>query len=238
MLKRLGHPSRASGHLRRQDVGCDDDAGGLTGRPGNYGRRVQQFTHPSALVLDPRHPDTVLAAGTWTVDGTWGAGGALETTDGGVTWISADSGLFIGYEGRVTMAIDPRSAVRLYAATDFGVFRSLDGGASWLPMDDGLSNLLMYGLAIDGTGTLLRAAGAGGLSEYRLSPVTPGTIPVVEYFHEAFRHYFLTASTAEIAALDHGDVAGWTRTGYQFNAYSPGDERANQVCRFFSTAFG
>jgi hypothetical protein len=39
----------------------------------------------------------------------------------------------------------------------------------------------------------------------------PGT--AVEYYHAGFDHYFLTADTGEIDALDRGAFQGWQRTG-------------------------
>lgn len=61
---------------------------------------------------------------------------------------------------------------------------------------------------------------------------------VVEYYHEAFDHYFITANPPEIAKLDDGTFAGWTRTGFSFTAYPRSFAGAASVCRFFSTAFG
>jgi hypothetical protein len=64
--------------------------------------------------------------------------------------------------------------------------------------------------------------------------------PVIEYYHAAFDHYFVTSSADEIAKLDEGTIAGWARTGKQFNAYPrmDADPSLVGVCRFFSTAFG
>ena len=63
-------------------------------------------------------------------------------------------------------------------------------------------------------------------------------IPVVEYYHAVFDHYFVTGIPDEITKLDAGTIAGWQRTGYEFNAYSPESTRGSPVCRFFSTSFG
>jgi photosystem II stability/assembly factor-like uncharacterized protein len=48
--------------------------------------RVSQYTHPSSITLDPKHPGTAYVGGLWQLDGTWGEGGPLYTTDGGRTW--------------------------------------------------------------------------------------------------------------------------------------------------------
>ncbi len=66
---------------------------------------------------------------------------------------------------------------------------------------------------------------------------TSGSGAVVEYYHAAFDHYFITAATAEIAALDAGVFVGWTRTGRSFGNYPLNTAGTANVCRFFSTNF-
>ena len=56
----------------------------------------------------------------------------------------------------------------------------------------------------------------------------------VEYFHGGYGHYFVTASPQEIAALDAGMPAGWSRTGESFGVLEPGTPGAANVCRFWS----
>jgi hypothetical protein len=68
-------------------------------------------------------------------------------------------------------------------------------------------------------------------------PPAPPTAAVVEYFHAAFGHYFVTNLAAEITALDSGTFAGWARTGRTFNAYASGNGVVMPVCRFFTVAF-
>jgi len=63
-------------------------------------------------------------------------------------------------------------------------------------------------------------------------------ISVVEYYHAAFDHYFVTGIADEITKLDNGTFTGWARTGQQFLAYPLGTVGAVPTCRFFSTAFG
>jgi hypothetical protein len=69
--------------------------------------------------------------------------------------------------------------------------------------------------------------------------VTPATdeaatVDVVEFYHAALDHWFVSVDPAEIAALDGGRISGWTRTGVAFRAFAPaagGD--ALPVCRFY-----
>ncbi len=59
------------------------------------------------------------------------------------------------------------------------------------------------------------------------------TAQVVEYYHAGFDHYFITASPAEIDALDSGRIGGWTRTGASFKAYATEESGLSGVCRFY-----
>lgn len=93
-------------------------------------------------------------------------------------------------------------------------------------------------LYIDRTGSVLRAATVVGLFEYQLSRASlSANVSVIEYYYAAFDHYFITASPDEIARLDGGAIAGWTRTGIQFKTYAANASGTSPVCRFFSTAF-
>jgi serine protease len=60
-------------------------------------------------------------------------------------------------------------------------------------------------------------------------------VPVVEYFHAGFGHYFMTADPDEIAGLDGGAFGGaFARTGRQFNAWNGPAPGTLPVCRFFT----
>lgn len=72
------------------------------------------------------------------------------------------------------------------------------------------------------------------IKKYLKAPANP---QAVEYFHSGFGHYFVTVLPDEIAKLDNGTFAGWSRTGYTFNVYALGTIGTQSVCRFFTTAF-
>ena len=72
--------------------------------------------------------------------------------------------------------------------------------------------------------------------------VTPATnvADAIEYYYPAHNHYFVTASAAEIAALDAGVLPGWSRTGQRISGVyltdpSTGGVQApvSPVCRFY-----
>jgi hypothetical protein len=194
----------------------------------------------TSLVIDPVTPSTIYAPYTDTGD----QGGLLKSSDGGETWIDVSQNLSPGPVGK--LLIGSGSPTEVYALTPAGIFASRDGAMTWTPIDDaGLPNVGVSDLAIDGTGSVLRAATIGGLFEYQLSGGSSSTrtgspsvtAPVIEYYNSAFDDFFITSNTDEIAKLDSGTIAGWTRTGLQFNAYAARASGTAPVCRFFSTAF-
>lgn len=60
-----------------------------------------------------------------------------------------------------------------------------------------------------------------------------GTVPVVEFYHAALDHYFITADPREVHDLDFGFHAGWARTGLDFDAYPAAAPGSNPVCRYY-----
>ena len=100
----------------------------------------------AALAIDPTMPATLYA-------GTSGHG-VFKSTDGGLHWSAAGTGL---PPGSVTaLAIDPTSPATLYAGTlDGGVFKSSDAGGTWAAVNAGLETGSVFqsisALAIDPT---------------------------------------------------------------------------------------
>jgi hypothetical protein len=62
-------------------------------------------------------------------------------------------------------------------------------------------------------------------------PVVAST--VVEYYHAAYDHYFITIGADEIAALDTGVFFGWARTGLSFKAHATAQPGFASICRFY-----
>ena len=64
----------------------------------------------------------------------------------------------------------------------------------------------------------------------------PSTVTIVEFYNARLDHYFITGNANEIADLDNGVHAGWTRTGQSFKAYaigSTGSTTRRPVCRAY-----
>lgn len=83
----------------------------------DYGDRT---AHVQALALDPDDPSRVYAG----VE----VGGAYRSDDGGRSWVAADKGL---HRDLHVLAVDPRQASRVYAATGGGFYASGDQGRTW-----------------------------------------------------------------------------------------------------------
>ena len=66
------------------------------------------------------------------------------------------------------------------------------------------------------------------------NPALAASQTAVEYHHSGFGHYFVTAASQEIAALDADGSSGWTRTGNSFDVLALGAPGAAHVCRFWS----
>ena len=75
-----------------------------------------------------------------------------------------------------------------------------------------------------------------GCTAFRLDPISgPATVlPVVEYYHAGFDHYFITWMPNEITILDAGtQIKGWVRTGYSFKTYTTVQAGTSPVCRYY-----
>ena len=74
----------------------------------------------------------------------------------------------------------------------------------------------------------------GTATERERCPCGP-SLTAVEYYHQDFNHYFVTALPVEIAALDAGVFAGWARSGQSFRVYPTHTYcSAANACRFWS----
>jgi hypothetical protein len=87
------------------------------------------------------------------------------------------------------------------------------------------------------TATLSIATSVGtaqiALSGTAIAPAAPVASTVVEYYHAAYEHYFITIGADEIAALDGGVFGGWARTGVAFKAHASAQPGFVPICRFY-----
>ena len=62
------------------------------------------------------------------------------------------------------------------------------------------------------------------------------TVTAVEFYNESLDHYFVSALTPDIDALDSGRIRGWKRTGQTFQVFpsqDAGGASVHPVCRFY-----
>ena len=188
----------------------------------------------TAIVIDRAAPSTLYAS--YADFGDAGQGGVLKSADGGATWVVDSQGLPPGPVAKLVLG--GGSPAALYAVTSGGVFASVDGALTWTALNAGLPDSGVLDLAVDGTGSVLRAATIVGLFEYQVTKnAASAIVPVIEYYNGESGDYFMTARPDEIAGLDGGRIAGWTRTGLRFSAYATSTDGTFPVCRFFTTAF-
>ena len=138
-----------------------------------------------------------------------------------------------GYVYRGTRSTLPPGTY-LYADYCTGEIFAWDGTAQSVLLATGL-NISSFGEDEQGE---LYVVDIGGTISKLVSTAASSLATAIEYYHQAFDHYFVTTLANEIAALDSGMTAGWARTGLAFNVYVSGVPGTAAVCRFFSTAFG
>lgn len=112
------------------------------GRTWNAVLTVSPMTGVTDVVLDPRHPDNVIAATwqrrrhVWTLIDGGPESGLQRSTDGGKTWRKITNGIPGGQLGRIGLAVSPVNPDVIYATVEAetgtaGIFRSNDAGISW-----------------------------------------------------------------------------------------------------------
>lgn len=142
------------------------DDGGATWRSAGLG----DTKYITALVIDPRDPNVVIAAAG--SGGNFGsmvfynnnpsaARGLYRTADGGRTWKHA---LFIdNATSAVELAMDPTTPAIVYASLTNGLYKSIDNGVTWTP-------LAATGLTVKGTAIVV----APGTNAKRLFAIGGG----------------------------------------------------------------
>lgn len=82
-------------------------------------------------------------------------------------------------------------------------------------------------------GRIARIAARGGALLLLATTAVAQPVDVVEYYHAASGHYFISALEADIDALDAGRFEGWVRTGGTFRAHASATATSSPVCRFY-----
>jgi len=123
----------------------------------------------SSIVVDPRNAGTVYAASRYSgfllYRGIGLGSGIKKSTDGGMTWNDASSGIPLDWLGLIVtaLAIDPGNPRTLFASNcgrdGCKVFKSSDGGAHWIEPRPGIP-----------------AFPGNGVAALAVDPRAPGTV--------------------------------------------------------------
>jgi len=139
----------------------------------------------------------------------------------------------------------------LHTTADYVEFRSLEGGngvvprvlrlmPQWYfestPTPSTMAIITIPEISGEGMGgTSARSVVGGQFKNVMLVPPV-ALVDVIEFYHAGFDHYFMSADSIEINALDTGYFTGWARTGYSFSAYVTGSSPGTTlrpVCRYY-----
>lgn len=103
------------------------------------------------------------------------------------------------------------------------------------PQDYRVTLFGLLGEVFPGTDADHEVALGASVVDLKLSEAfgTIAALPVIEYYHAAHDHYFISARQADIEALDSGRLPGWTRTGMTFTAYPSFVAGTSAVCRYY-----
>lgn len=180
---------------------------------------------------------TSIAASTLAVDKTMDVGrisqGIAVTPDGNRLYV-ANSG------GNTVSVLDPRAgnvvATVRVGATPVGVATGTAGDIVYVTNSHDGSVSFIDVATNSVVRTLSGLSGAGSFGRF-VGPDVGDTAQAIEYYHQEFGHYFLTANREEVQKLDRGEFTGWQRTGYHFGVRMLPGAELSPVCRFFSTAF-
>ncbi len=70
------------------------------------------------------------------------------------------------------------------------------------------------------------------LDEFKVNLAQPSR-NAVEFYNATLDHYFVSALSGDIDALDSGQLRGWARTGEVFRVFPSAREASSPVCRFY-----
>ncbi|MGI9202627.1 MAG: WD40/YVTN/BNR-like repeat-containing protein [Woeseiaceae bacterium] len=116
---------------------------------------VDEYTGVNDFVVNPKHPDHIIATSVQRGRHVWGIVGGgpgsamYKTTDGGVSWRDVESGIPPGDKGRIGLGMAPSNPDIVYAIVfaeedGSGFYRSTDFGETWEKRSDRMSNDAQY----------------------------------------------------------------------------------------------
>jgi len=151
---------------------------------------------------------------------------------------SASQSVTVTNAGGSTLTLTSSAALGGASSADFTLGGNCTAGRA-LAAQQSCSASVRFAPASAGakSATLAFATNAGNalvtLAGNAIAPPPVVASTVVEYYHAAYDHYFITIGADEIAALDAGVFGGWARTGLSFKAHGSAQPGFASICRFY-----
>jgi photosystem II stability/assembly factor-like uncharacterized protein len=162
-------------------------------------------------------------------------GGVIKTTDAGLTWYRAESGILLAqFVSVAALAIDPKRPEVLYAGTVAPnwprfIYKTTDGGKHWERLNDttGYSGDGVTAITVDPENTDIVYVGAGarpkllktvdGGNNWFVVPSFPNVDDPVREIELLNSNFILAGNTSLFKSTDGGD--GWTEIGPNLGRY-------------------
>jgi hypothetical protein len=155
------------------------------------------------------------------VAGTQGASQNVTVANAGGGTLTVSAATLAGAAPRDFALGGNCTAGRLLSAS-----QSCTASVRFAPAGAGAKSATLVIATCAGTASIALAGNA-------ISPPPVVASTVVEFYHAAYDHYFITIGAEEIAALDTGVFAGWARTGLSFKAHASAQNGFAPICRFY-----
>ena len=151
---------------------------------------------------------------------------------------SASQSVVVTNTGGGTLTLTSAAALGGTAAADFALGGNCTAGRALAASQTCTASVRFAPTSAGAkSATLVFATNAGNasvsLAGNATAPPAAVASTVVEYYHAAYDHYFITIGAAEIAGLDAGVFGGWARTGLSFKAHATAQPGFASICRFY-----
>jgi YVTN family beta-propeller protein len=160
---------------------------------------------------------------------------AADTTPPIVSIVSPLGGQVSGIVNVSVNASDNVGVARVQLAVNSQVIATATSAPwqfSWDSRSTGNGSAQLKSIAYDAAGNSATSP-VVSVTVHNTGPRSPKTATAVEYYNASLDHYFVSASDADIDALDSGRFAGWVRTGQSITVYAAGEPDGSRVCRFY-----
>jgi hypothetical protein len=139
--------------------------------------------------------------------GIWGGAGVYVSSDSGLSWTAAGSGITSNYVNTLVA-----NGSNLFAGSN-GIFLSTDNGLSWTPVNTGLTNLNVLSLAVNGDNVYAATQGGVFISNNNgtnWTAINNGLVDSTSLTTIAFLGNKLFAGTYNGVYISNNNGASWS----------------------------